>query len=221
MPAAPLPAPLLLPGTLCDAALWERAALPSRTRVQGVIRGRSLAEAAHKVLEGAPAQLHLVGFSLGAIVAFEVLRQAPERVARLTLLSANPHAPSAAQLKTWEAQEQRVQEGEFDRLADSLSNGPHRRTLLEMARQVGPEVFLEQLHLLRTRPDSRATLARWTGPLTLLFGQEDTVTPPHLAVEMKAIASQAEVRVIPGAGHYLPLDAPRALSDVLREVAYA
>ena len=186
------------------------------------VRGASLTEAAALALTDSPAQVHLVGFSLGAVLMFEVLRQAPQRVARLTLISANPHAPSSAQLDTWAGQERQVRGGGFEALAATLAPaGPQREQVLEMALRVGPDIFLEQLALLRSRPDSRPTLADYTGPLTLLVGQDDTVTPPRLAGEMQALAPQARLRVVPNAGHYLPLDAPQAVSEALREPAYA
>ena len=214
--------PLLLPGTLCDARLWADVTLPAGTRVVNTVRGRSLEEAAWMTLDGAPEQLHLVGFSLGAIVAFEVLRQAPDRVARLTLISANPHRPTEAQLGAWDQQELQVQAGCFQQLAATLAPaGRQRQAVLEMALRVGPDVFCAQLQLLRSRPDSRDTLASYRGPLTLLVGQDDPVTPPHLAAEMKALAPQARLQVIQGAGHHLPLDAPQAVANTLRETAYA
>jgi pimeloyl-ACP methyl ester carboxylesterase len=219
-PLASLPA-LLLPGTLCDAALWEAVTLPAGTQVRETVRGRTLEAAAAAALQNPSGALHLVGFSLGAIVAFEVLRRAPERVARLTLISANPHAPTPTQQRVWEAQEEQVQEGRFEEVMDSLALGRHRQTVLKMAWRVGPEVFLDQLALLRSRPDSRSTLSGWAGPLTVLVGSEDTVTPPCLAEEIKRLAPTAVIQVVPNAGHYLPLDAPDAISEVLREVAHA
>lgn len=215
-----LPA-LVLPGTLCDAALWDAVGLPAGARMCGAVRGRSLAEAAARALQDAPAAVHLVGFSLGAIVAFEVLRRAPERVVRLTLISANPRVPTAAQLETWTDQQRQVQAGRFEEVLNSMAGGPHRQTVLEMARRVGPDIFLEQLALLRSRPDSCPTLADWAGPLTVLVGEHDSITPPYLAEEIRLLAPQAVIQVVPSAGHYLPLDAPQAVSDVLCEVAYA
>ena len=214
---------LLLPGTLCDAALWAGVTLPPGARVLGAVRGRSLADSAQTALEGAPERFHLLGFSLGAILAFELLRLAPERVARLTLVSANPHAPSAAQLAAWEHQERQVRAGAFGQVAQTLAAhaGSHAPEVLDMALRVGPDAFLEQLALLGTRPDSRPTLAGYSGPLTLLAGREDAVIPVHLAEEMQALCPQAKLHIVPGAGHYLPLDVPGMLSDVLREAAYA
>ena len=216
------PTPLLLPGTLCSAALWAGVELAPETWVLPAVRGASLCGAAQRALDVVSGPLHLVGFSLGAIVAFEVLRLAPERVEKLTLISANPHAPTKAQLNVWDEQERAVRTERFEALAAQMarSAGRHHAAVLEMALQLGPSVFLEQLHLLRSRPDSRPTLARWSGPLMVLVGEADQVTPPALAREMAEIAPQAEVRIIPKAGHYLPLDAPNAVSEALQAVAY-
>lgn len=217
-----MPTPLLLPGTLCDAALWAGVAGVEGMRVVPVIRGRTLPGAAERAMAGAPEGVHLVGFSLGALLAFEVLRRCPGRVARLTLIGANPHAPTPAQLDTWAEQEREVAAGNFGAVVQHIASsaGGHQRTVLEMARRVGPDAFREQLALLRSRPDSRPALAGYRGPLTLLVGEQDTVTPPHLAREMATLAPQAELHVIPDAGHYLPLDAPGAVSDALRELAH-
>ena len=213
---------VLLPGTLCDAALWSGVTLPANVLVHGALRGSALEQAAASALNGTTGQVHLVGFSLGALVAFEVLRRSPQRVARLTLISANSHAPSSAQLAGWKQQEEEVRAGRFDRPVVSLAPaGPHRQKVLEMASRVGPEAFLEQLALLRSRPDSRPLLASYRGPLSVLVGHDDTVTPPGLAREIKALAPQAFVYEIPNAGHYLPLDAPQSVSDHLMEAAHA
>ncbi|WP_407542069.1 alpha/beta fold hydrolase (plasmid) [Deinococcus radiomollis] len=211
---------VLLPGTLCDAALWSGVSLPSGAEVLNTVGGTSLAQAAASALHLAPGPVHLVGFSLGALIAFEVLRLAPERVARLTLIAANPHAPTRKQLDAWAEQERAVLAGEFGKLVSTLVPA-EPQGVLEMALRVGPETFLEQLHLLRSRPDSRSALTGYTGPLTVLVGENDTTTPPSLAVELRALAPQARLRQVPGAGHYLPLDAPQCISDALREPAYA
>lgn len=217
---------LLLPGTLCSAALWTGlwagVLTGGEAQIIPTIRGMNLMDAAERVLAHAPHRVHLVGFSLGAIVALEVLRRFPERLERLTLISASPHAPVAGQLSVWDAQEQHIRHGHFEQVAEqiALGAGAHRATVLEMALDLGPEVMLEQLDLLRTRPDSRADLARWRGPLTLLVGENDTTTPPALAEAMVRLAPQAELRRIPQAGHYLPLDAPGAVADALGEAIH-
>lgn len=216
---------LLLPGTLCNASLWSGVALPAGAHAWPVVRGRTLAEAASQAVSGLSGPLHVVGFSLGAIVAFEVLRLWPQRVQQLTLISANPLAPTAAQLTAWASQEAAVLAGPdgFEGVSRQLAMGAGAQAgkVLAMARQVGPTTFLEQLALLRERPDSRPALQAYRGPLTLLVGTADTVTPPGLSEAVARIAPQADVHMVPGAGHYLPLEAPEAVLAQLGTWAHA
>lgn len=116
---------LLLPGTLCDAALWADVALPPGAHVWAPVRGHTLAEAAWQAASAQSGPLHVVGFSLGAIVAFELLRRWPERVQRLTLISANPLAPTAKQLVAWADQEAAVSAGPdgFEAVAQQVAAG--------------------------------------------------------------------------------------------------
>ena len=82
---------ILLPGLLCDQRLWATQAadladtcpvfIPDLTRDAGI------AALAHRVLAEAPPRFALGALSTGGYLAFEILRQAPERVA--------PLAPSA------------------------------------------------------------------------------------------------------------------------------
>lgn len=227
-PSLTLPV-VLLPGTLCGAELWQgvRGLAGHRRFGPEVLRGTTLPQAAELALEGVPERFHLVGFSLGAILACEVLRRYPERVARLTLIAANPHAPREEQRVAWAEQEAWTRAGQFERVVSAVSPaGAHRERVQEMARRVGPATFLEQLALMRSRPDSRPDLTRYPGPLTLLVGRDDAVTPPALSEELRASRPHAQttVTVVAGAGHYLPLDAPKAVVAALtaeRSAAYA
>ena len=58
-------------------------------------RDHTMAAIARRILAAAPPRLALVGLSMGGYVAFEILRQAPDRVAGLALLdtSARPDTP--------------------------------------------------------------------------------------------------------------------------------
>jgi pimeloyl-ACP methyl ester carboxylesterase len=82
---------VLIPGLLCDQALWRHQIVTFGGYVKmtvGDITGQStLAEMAQAVLDKAPAHFSLAGFSLGGQVALEVMQAAPQRVERLALLS--------------------------------------------------------------------------------------------------------------------------------------
>ena len=81
---------------LCDERLFaaQRAALAAAghrdCRVFVFREHDTLAAMADALLAATPPRVALVGLSLGGYVAFEVLRRAPERIARLALLDTTP-----------------------------------------------------------------------------------------------------------------------------------
>lgn len=62
-------------------------------------RDASMPAIASRILAAAPPSFALVGLSMGGYIAFEILRQAPDRVARLALLdtTARPDTPEQTQ----------------------------------------------------------------------------------------------------------------------------
>lgn len=79
---------------MCDARMWGGIEamlgvpcihhLPTEDDTISALAARFLADA--------PLSFALAGLSMGGIVAMEILRQAPDRVARLALLDTNPRA---------------------------------------------------------------------------------------------------------------------------------
>lgn len=98
---------LFLPGLLNDASLFQQQidvlSAVASTDVADLTQAETIADAARSVLDHAPKEpFVLVGLSLGGYVAFEIMRQAPERVAALALLdtSARPDSrPSLADIR--------------------------------------------------------------------------------------------------------------------------
>ena len=100
---AALPDPLVfIPGLNCTAALFgpQAEALVSRHSIvhADVTRDPTIAAMARRVLETAPERFAVAGLSMGGYVAFEIMRQAPQRVTRIALLdtSARPDTEEAA-----------------------------------------------------------------------------------------------------------------------------
>src|SRR5688572_8730247 len=85
---------LLLPGLLCDRTVWrgQIAHLADVThRVADYGSSHTLPAMAQRALKDAPARFALAGHSMGARVALEIMRIAPERVERLALLDTGIH----------------------------------------------------------------------------------------------------------------------------------
>ncbi|APP78454.1 alpha/beta fold hydrolase [Xanthomonas hortorum] len=228
--SAPRPTLLLLPGLLNDAQLWQaqRVALANvaECEVGDITQGESMRALATQVLAQMPPRFALAGFSLGGYVAQDILRIAPERVERLALLDTSARADSPERVAQRRAQEASVRGGKtFLGFGERLMRHyvhPSRwqdAALLErvrgMTQRLGVEVFVRQNRL--EREDGRALLRAYTGPLLVLCGQDDTITPPTLHEEMAALAVQAQLVQVPACGHLSPLEQPQAVSDALRE----
>src|SRR5205807_5546661 len=91
----------LLPGLLCDAALYapQIAALGDVAApiVGDLTRHDAIAEMAAAMLAEMPEYFSLVGLSMGGYVAQEIMRQAPHRVGRLALLDTSARADTDEQ----------------------------------------------------------------------------------------------------------------------------
>src|SRR5262249_35527027 len=88
---------VLLPGLLCDAALWEPQldglADVADFFVADLTEQQSIGEMAAAVLRDSPwKEFALAGLSMGGYVAQEVMRQAPQRVKKLALLDTRARA---------------------------------------------------------------------------------------------------------------------------------
>lgn len=225
-PKAPL---VFLPGTLCTEATFAYQAAHLRDVALGQViplyEGSSIAASARWVLAQCPETFALVGFSQGAIVALEIMRQAPERVGKLCLISANPQGSTQGQLETWSRWQDEVARGGFGDIVQGFTQNVHpdRRndaelteTIFQMAHDTGRERFTTQLKALASRIDSRPYLADITCSTLLLVGRQDPVTPPSLHQEMLELMPHATFVPVEDSGHYLPLEQPQAVTAALR-----
>lgn len=228
---APLPL-LLLPGLLNDAALWAHQTTHlgavCRPQVADLTGSPILADLAATVLAAAPARFALAGLSMGGYVAFEILRQAPERVAKLALVdtTAAPDPQEKAETRKALAAEAATPDG-FAAVLDRLLPGlvhPRRAQdasfmapLRAMAERVGAEAFQRQQQAIMSRPDSRPLLPTLACPTLVLVGQEDALTPPAIAETMAQAIPNATLRVIPDCGHLSALEQPEAVTTALQE----
>lgn len=206
---------LLVPGLNCTAeiyahqvpALWRFGPVAIANHTQG----SSMAEIAAAILRDAPPKFALAGFSMGGYLAFEILRQARERVLKLALLdtSARPDTP--------EGKEKRLsaialtEQGKFNlAVAQSFPNAVHPHHVgnaelkalhVRMATAVGGETYIRQQTAIMNRPDSRPELGAINVPTLVVVGDSDAITVPAAAKEMAAGIDGARLVVVPTAGH--------------------
>ncbi len=221
---------LLLPGLLCDAALWrhqvETLGDIAEPVVADMTQADQLGPLARSILADAPETFALAGFSMGGYLAFEILRQAPDRVDRLALLDTTPHPDSHEQLQRHRDLIDLARRSDFKgvtrRLLPILVH-PGRiedmvlvDDVIAMAERVGREAYLRQQTAIMTRPDSRHDLRLIHCPTLVLCGRQDAMTPVEAHEEMADAIPHGSLVVIEDCGHLAPLERPRAVSAVMR-----
>lgn len=228
-PAARQPL-ILLPGLLCDHALWQPQlaglADVADMSVADLTQAESVEGMAADVLRIAPQHFALAGLSMGGYVALAVLRQAPERVTRLALLdtTARPDTPERTRLRQLLMAQARV--GEFKGISPRLLPEwihPSRvgdkalaQTVIDMAGRVGRDAFLRQQTAIIGRRDSRPGLSRIACPTLVLCGRQDKTTPLEVMTEIAADIPNSRLVVIEECGHLSTLEQPDAVNAAMR-----
>lgn len=222
---------VLLPGMMCDARLFgpQIAALsPDFSVMVGpVTRGERIEEIASGLLDELPQRFALAGLSMGGIVAMEILRRAPDRVARLMLMDTNPLAETPQVAAAREPQIVKVRAG---RMADVmreemkpnyLAPGPFRSEIMDlvmdMAEVLGPDCFIRQSRALQRRRDQQGTLRKIKVPTMVLCGVHDALCPVKRHTFMAELIHGAELRVLEDAGHLPTLEQPDTTTQAIRD----
>ena len=103
---------------------------------------------------------------------------------------------------------------------DFLAPGPGRISVLnkvfEMAQDLGPEILVRQVRALQRRRDQQPTLRRCKVPALVMCGAHDALTPLKRHAFMAELIPYARLEVIEDAGHLPTLEAPEAVTAVLR-----
>lgn len=220
---------ILVPGLACSPRIYAPQ-IPDLWRVAPVqianhARGGDMAAIARRILAEAPLRFALAGHSMGGYIVLEMFRQAPERIARLALLStsARPETPEATERRRGLIAEvkaggyHKVMEGLFGKFVHpSLASDANlRKIVFDMADDVGPDAFVWQLEAIMTRADSRPTLAQIKCPTLVLTSDTDNMVPNEFSTELADGIQGAKLVTIPDCGHLPQLEKPQAMTDAM------
>jgi pimeloyl-ACP methyl ester carboxylesterase len=222
---------VLIPGLLASARLYA-GQIPALWRAGPVTIAThtgddSMGAIARRILATAPPRFALIGLSMGGYVAFEILRQAPERIARLALLDTSARADAPEQTAMRRAQMTLASQGrlaevveqQFPRLVHRAhrTDGALREVCQLMAEEVGAAAFVRQQTAILGRSDSRATLGSIRCPTLVLVGDGDELTPPERAAEIARGIAGAQLVTVPQSGHLSTLEQPQHVTRALLE----
>jgi pimeloyl-ACP methyl ester carboxylesterase len=179
----------------------------------------------------------IVGHSFGAGAATELVMRYPERARALILvdaalgLSAPPSDPPAVVAPKW-IREMLV--------SATITNPLATKWLLQSLIAKKERALPEYVEILQrpthragstsdiadwlyyfigsdreARSADRAAYARMKTPVTILWGDKDTVTPLDQANDLKTLLPQATLTILPGLGHIPQIEDPAAFNDAL------
>lgn len=221
---------LLLPGLLCDERLWRDPAAEladvATVHHADLTRDDSVAGMAARVLAAAPPVFALAALSMGGYVAFEILRQAPQRVARLALLDTTARLDPPKRRAVRRAGLAMAETGRFAGVTrkllpqlvhESRVESAVGEEVMAMAQRVGRDAFLRQQRAIIDRPDSEPLLPAIAVPTLLGVGEDDRMTLPEETRLMHDRIPGARLHVFARCGHLPPMEVPQETAAVLRD----
>ena len=222
---------VLVPGLTCTARLYGpqiEALWPfGQVTVADHRRDGEIGAVAKRILDDAPPHFALAGLSFGGYIAFEIMRQASERVVKLALLDTSARADTPEQTAGRNTQIAMAESGRYGEIPDlsipRYLNAKHQRDerltaiVRQMIAETGPEAFVLQLKAIMSRPDSRPSLASIRCPTLVLVGDADVATPPELNKEIADGISGAKLVIVPDSGHLTTIEQPDAVNAALAE----
>ena len=155
-------------------------------------------EEAAQVWRSLEAEVDLCGLSLGALVALRAALDQPSRVGRLVLCAGFASLPRRFRLLQ-------------SALGAAVAVVPGRTLPAGLDRRTVGAVFRAGHSF-----DVSAELDRLTMPVLVLVGERDRPNR-RLSRDLAKRLPDAELQIVPGAGHVANLDAPDAFNEALRE----
>jgi len=225
------PALVMLSGHLCSEKLWEhqiQAFSQDYECLPFVFRqGDSIENFAQQVLDSAPSTFSLAGLSMGGYVAFEIMRQAPNRVERLALLDTSAEADTpertAQRYIDMKAADDLGLEGFALTLPqrwmhpDAAKQDSFILATIEMVLSVGHAAQKQQAKALMNRVDSFPTLPTIQCPTLVLCGREDQPTPVSMHEDMARHIADSQLVIIERCGHLSTMEQPELVNASLRQ----
>jgi pimeloyl-ACP methyl ester carboxylesterase len=222
---------VFIPGLLCTGRIYEHQVQHLGQRHPVLLANHwshaSMAEIAKSILGIAPEKFALAGTSMGGYVAFEIMRQAPNRVAKLILLSTSARPDTPERSEGRRKQVAAVRENGVRTAIKTLwpnlvhparhEDLPLLAVFNEMADELGPEAFAHQIDAIIGRADSRPTLPKITVPTLVIAGPEDKLITPDNSKEIADGIPGARLEMVQHCGHMGMIERPETYTRLLGE----
>jgi pimeloyl-ACP methyl ester carboxylesterase len=224
---------LLIPGLLCDVTVWQPLLdrieadeqFNSSVAVADLSTQDNLTQMAQDCLKNHEESLIVAGHSMGARVAMEIARLAPQRIERMALLDTGIHPLKDGELEKRQEIVQFAHDKGMSALADRWLKGmvyePNFKIpslvkqLHDMVLRCSSDMHERQINALVNRPDASSYVSAIDCPVLLVVGRHDQWSPVSQHEEMLQMLPNATLEVIEDAGHFAPLEQEDEVAELL------
>ena len=164
----------------------------------------------------------VVGNSIGGSCAIEVARLAPTQVEALVLCGTKAGHRPQPDLRddALHLLEDHGLAAAWDKYWRPLFGPNVTADVIEQAWQtassVGAASVAASIRAFHGRPDREDFLMAWPGPVTIVNGEHDI--NPEQGLLFARRLQRGAFHLVPGVGHYLPLEAPDALTTITSDI---
>lgn len=220
---------VLLSGLLCDETVWKDVAkdLDDIANIYMIsFKGcDSIQMMAQKVLDNSPEHFCLVGHSMGARVALEMMKHSASRVKKLALFNTGVHPVSDLEIQGRQKLINIAREEGIPSLMkqwlppmmskSGLENEKLMKELEKMVQSYSVEEYLKQINALINRPEAEDILSSISIPTLLLSGTEDKWSPISQHEEMQKKIKNCKLIKVQDAGHMAPAEEPKIVAKAI------
>src|SRR3990172_7894049 len=175
---------------------------------------------------GVGGKVVLVGLSMGGYIAFEFMRQFPEKIRGVVLVATHPLPDTEATARGRQETAEFVLNEGSEALAGRLIPKLLGKTTLESKPDVvqrcrelivdnSPSGIAKACHGLAARRDSTSLLQHILVPTLIVAGSEDALIPETRAIEMKQQIKTSQLEILKECGHLVNLEQPQTFHELV------
>lgn len=223
------PVLFLLPGLMCDEAVWEHQQQALATYAEVIIpvfRGfDSLVAMAEHVLTLASGRFSVVGHSMGGRVAWELMEMAGNRIDRFAVMDTGVHPVNKEEPEKRQALIDKANAEGLKAVAEVWIPGmvhPDRQADTQLMGEItamilrnSVEDFLGQMQALLERKDQTKYLPHISQEVLLIAGEADSHSPPQQHQLMAEQLKKSRLEIVSDAGHMVTMEKPEEVSTIL------
>ena len=225
------PSVVLIPGMMCNEDIFSRQ-INVLEKVFNVIviefnEHRDIELGVKNLASNLPNKFHLLGHSMGGIIAMELVKQHSKRVLSLALLNTNPYEEKQ------EVKDRRNKTlKELDALDlitlmksdyisryfpdDCRDKNKLIQQCVDMAYILDKKVFYNQSVALRDRKDQTSILENVDCKTLIICGESDQLCPVSYHSDMNKMIKSSDLIVLEGVGHMPIIECPLILNNHLK-----